>query len=206
MNAIMDLTQEKLRSVYTDLHLRYLSDALFVHIKRTGGTSINRAFGLPHHHWTAAELRRKVGPARWKECFTFSFVRNPWDRIASLFFYRRRSDKTGVRSSGISFPDWTREVLRRKNPRYRDDERSFLTQKDFMTDDDGNLLVDYVGRFEHLRKDVREVAGRAGIEAADLPHLRSTDRPHYRKLYDAESRDLVGDYFAADIEHFDYSF
>lgn len=206
MGAVTDLIYGRIRSVYTHLHLRYISDVLFVHIKRTGGTSITEALGLPHHHWTATELRRKVGHERWRDCFTFSFVRNPWDRMVSLYFFRRRSDKTGIRSSGIAFPDWIREVFRRKNPRYRDDGRSFLSQTKYLTDESGGLLVDYVGRFERLREDVRGVAERAGIGGVELPHLRPTDRPDYRKVYDDASRDLVGEHFAEDIDRFGYSF
>ena len=66
-------------------------DLIFIHIPRTGGTSIEKSFGLTlgneEKHLSAAELREKAGPEKWAQSFVFSFVRNPWDRIISLYHH-----------------------------------------------------------------------------------------------------------------------
>ena len=62
-------------------------DFTFVHIQKTGGTSIRVALGLPKvppgKHWSAARHRAALGREEWERRFTFAFVRNPWDRLVS---------------------------------------------------------------------------------------------------------------------------
>src|SRR5207248_10065707 len=81
----------------------------FVDIPRTGSTSLKLAleqrfgseFGKEYlretgkrtpkvirDHRTAIEVRNFLSPAVWERLFTFSIVRNPWDRCYSLFQYR----------------------------------------------------------------------------------------------------------------------
>ena len=65
------------------LRERYWLDYSFVHINKTGGTSVVVALGLPFGHLTAREKIEQLGRERWDGRFTFAFVRNPWDRVAS---------------------------------------------------------------------------------------------------------------------------
>ena len=60
-------------------------DCFFIHINKTGGSSIRQALGVPQQHITASNLIKEVGLKRWKSRFTFSVVRNPWDRVVSLY-------------------------------------------------------------------------------------------------------------------------
>jgi hypothetical protein len=83
---------------------------LFVHIPRTGGTSIERLLGLfnaenlwnigPHspfeatgkspQHFTYRELEAILPQDVISRTYKFAFVRNPWDRFLSEFLWRRR--------------------------------------------------------------------------------------------------------------------
>ena len=59
------------------------SGMIFVHISKTGGTSVEAALGIRHDLHTARELISVYGEYAWDEAFTFSFVRHPWDRAYS---------------------------------------------------------------------------------------------------------------------------
>ena len=89
----------------------------FVDIPRTGSTGIRVALGdrygaayNKHHvlgaqnldtgifrkrylvkdHRTAVQMRDLLGEGCWSNLFRFTVVRNPWDRFASLYYYRRK--------------------------------------------------------------------------------------------------------------------
>lgn len=74
---------------------------IFIHIGKTGGTSIEKALCAyldkdfeetkkdPEGNWWkhiwAKGMRRRVGHETWNDYFTFAFVRNPYDMILSLY-------------------------------------------------------------------------------------------------------------------------
>ena len=77
----------------------------------------------------------------------------------------------------------------------------------FIFDDQGNRLVDYVGRFETLAQDFRVVADKIGLPNLKLPHdMKSARRQHYSKYYNAKRADVISKVYARDIETFGYEF
>src|SRR3712207_8701173 len=55
-------------------------------------------------------------------------------------------------------------------------------QKDFVVDEAGRLIVDFVGRYETIERDFAAVCARLEIECR-LPHLNSTPHRHYMTYY-----------------------
>jgi hypothetical protein len=184
---------------------RHLARYTFVHINKTGGSSIEKALGLPFRHLPAGELRRLIGAARWERRFTFAFVRNPWDKVVSHYSWRHTRDETGVRSQQVPFRDWVRLTYGEQDPAYYNTPLMFMPQIDWVADETGTLLVKFIGRFESLEKDFLTVCKQIGVSAV-LPHLKQSDRTSYHDYYDPETRDIVGRWFARDIERFGYRF
>jgi hypothetical protein len=66
---------------------------IFIHIARTGGTSIETAlvgkdwwfFDAQTKHISAKQARMFYGEELWKSYTKFSVIRNPWDRIISMW-------------------------------------------------------------------------------------------------------------------------
>ncbi len=203
---IPDYLYYRLQPRWARFWTRYLARAVLVHINKTGGTSVEKALGMPFQHRTALEFIELMGPRRWEDTFTFTFVRNPWDKVASHYRYRIKTNQTGLGVDPISFTDWVRRAYGDRDPRYFDQPRMFMPQSRWVCDEDGALLVDFVGRFEQLEDDFAEVCRRLG-RRAELPHLKSSSAGRdYRDLYDAESVEIVRDRFAEDLERFGYSF
>ena len=61
---------------------------------------------------------------------------------------------------------------------------------DWLVDDEGNLAVEFVGRFENLREHFRRVCEILRV-SPELPHLNRTRHGHYRDYYDQESRAII---------------
>ena len=71
---------------------------LFIHIYKTGGSSIREALA-PYcqedfskdrpggEHLKGIDVKKIIGPEKYDRCFKFCFVRNPWDLLVSFYFY-----------------------------------------------------------------------------------------------------------------------
>lgn len=178
---------------------------VFIHINKTGGSSIEHALSLCFEHKTARQKRAELGERRWREAFKFSFVRNPWDKVASHYFYRVKTNQTGLGDNPIPFNEWVELAYGRRDPRYHDKPRMFMPQSEWLCDEEGRLMVDFVGHFENLESDFAVVCDRIGVNAS-LPHLKRSGNHDYRRLYDDHTRDIVARVFASDLERFGYSF
>ncbi|NBW87760.1 MAG: hypothetical protein EBR23_13280, partial [Planctomycetia bacterium] len=83
--------------------------------------------------------------------------------------------------------------------------RGKISQSRMLTDRQGRLLVDFVGRFETLEADFARVCRVIGVEVELMQANRGESRD-YRDFYSPGLASLVAEYFAADIERFGYAF
>lgn len=199
---------------------------IFVHIPRTGGASIENViwpgerseadlwmgFVRPHYnkyqtgglqHLYARHIRREVGEDIFHDFFKFAFVRNPWDRLVSQYSYlERRPDLREFMQvpEGTPFSDYIQLA-------FDSGHVQAAPQADFIYGEDGELLVDFIGRFERLAQDAATVFERIGLDEASLPAANASQRARdYRSYYDSASAQRVADLYARDIEKFNYRF
>jgi hypothetical protein len=76
----------------------------------------------------------------------------------------------------------------------------------FLVDESGEVVVDYVGRFENLQNDFDVVCDKIGMDTPSLPRALETQHEHYTEYYDSETREHVGLRYKEDIEYFGYEF
>lgn len=201
----VDVLRYRARRWYAAFWTRHLADVAFVHINKTGGSSIEKALGIPFQHLTALELRDRMGPERFRRLFSFAFVRNPWAKVASHYRYRVKTNQTELGRQPIPFPEWVRRAYGDHEPTFYDQPRMFMPQTDWIVDEAGEVLVDFVGRFERLEEDFGEVCRRLG-RTAELPHLKASGGRDYRAMYDDEAAAVVAERFAPDLERWGYTF
>lgn len=208
---------------------------LFVHIAKTGGTSVRAALQaqrwrdpwywpmflcsrLSHlsGHRIATKLPRhaKVVAAKellpkefFDQLFKFAFVRNPWDLQVSSFHHIRR-ERPQYLSGHEDFVAFLRWKLDPERPYQYHIDTSIESQTDYLIDLSGRVVVDFIGRYERLGEDFAEACRRIGMPAPALPHQRQArDRQKdYRGYYTDETAELVARHFARDIEILGYGF
>ena len=202
---------------------------IFIHIYKTGGSSVThalqshvghverrlhrlgrcrkglvsrRAYHNLSQHCMAREIRDRLPDQLFARCFKFAFVRNPWSLQLSLFRYVQRTPDHPQHTDFAALPcfesyiEWLDTL---PNGPHR-------VQCDFVLDESGQPLLDFIGRFERLGPDFASVANRFGWKGP-LPHLNAShDDPEFRKFYTRRTRDIVGRLHRADIEAFGYDF
>lgn len=149
-------------------------------------------------HFTAQEIRNEMPADAFGEAYKFTFVRNPWDWQVSNYAYALQTPAHGqhdiIRELG-SFDAYIRYQFAERAP----------SQSSFILGDDGQQLVDFVGRFENLQRDFQTVCEKIGV-ATELPFLNASKRKRdWREYYTDETRSLVKELFDADIQRFGYS-
>ena len=182
-----------------------MNRCIFVHINKTGGSSVETALGMPFGHVTAREFIAQLGWSEWDSAFRFSFVRNPWDKVVSHYHYRVMTNQTDLARSPLGFSAWVERAYGAQDPRYYDTPKMFMPQLDWLKDDDGNVSMDYVGRFENLQNDFRTLCEKLDV-AADLPHLKASKRGHYHDYFTKKASGIIGNWFAEDIDYFNYDY
>jgi hypothetical protein len=164
-------------------------------------------------HEIAARGMQKLDA--WDEYYKFAFVRNPWDRLVSWYSMvttPQKIPKTGnelwryARENSSTFEEFiyncTDEVEVTKGVTY-----SFAyNQLDYVTDEQGNFLVDFIGQLETFDNDVQEVFDRIGVELETIPHRNRSDHRHYSTFYKPDTEMIVRERFKRDIEYFGYEF
>ena len=81
----------------------------------------------------------------------------------------------------------------------------FFPQHLFTHDENGNQLVDVIGRFENFAQDAKQILGWLNI-SDPIEKIHSSDHPPYREAYTPRMKDIIADVFAKDIEMFGYEF
>lgn len=226
---------------------------VFIHIPKTAGQSIESVFlsqlglrwatraplllryndqpelgppMLAHMKAIDYERYRYISAEQFDEYFKFSFVRNPWDRVVSFYKYLRMYREL------LDFKTFLFKKF--QNTIWKDQYWFIAPQSNFLCDENGDMVVDFVGRFENLQTDFHHVCENIGLPALDLPHVnRPGKKPRnasvtvgrlakrvlyltrgrfipsfesYRGYYDNESRELVGSLYDRDIALFDFKF
>jgi len=184
---------------------------IFVHVTKAAGTSVALSlFGELPYHYTAREYRVIYGLRDFREFFKFTFVRNPWDRLYSAYSYLSgggwdEKDKHWAEKHLAEVRDFEGFVMDWLSPERLNAHIHFFPQSNFLCNNQGAPIVDYLGYFECVEEDFVRIAERLGVSAS-LMHTNKSVRTGYRSVYSEGMIEKVAKLYARDITNFGYRF
>lgn len=191
------------------------SDSIFVHIPKCGGSSVSKTLygNMAYGHKTAIIYTCIYPKKIYENMFKFTFVRNPWDRMVSAYFYL--SAKVGIdeelewsKKNIRDDDDFESFVMRWLNEKSCYSNLMFIPQYIFILGAKGEKMVDYIGRLENFDEDYAYIANRLGVDK-NLMHVNSSvtrESSDYRQYYNDQTRELVARVYRKDIELLGYEF
>ena len=198
---------------------------IFVHIPKCGGSSIEAMFGawadsnrekyyIGHpveYNDTVAEYEktdRQHLPLndilkKFPQCsnyFKFTFIRNPFSRIVSEFLYLKKVKRISVETTCKQFCSNLESILKHNATPFHDR---------LLVDYGSGSEFDYIGRLENFQNDFKNcVCKEIGLTPQIPPNVNKGKKTHnhYTEYYDDETRQIVAEKYARDIEYFGYKF
>ena len=187
---------------------------IFVHIPKTGGTSIKAALDIQYGVWNfsggenvfliyknkkevtnhaPAKLIQMFHPDSFKKFAKFSIVRNPYDRAISQYFYNFRKQKTNE-----EFSTWLRNFYSTPIT------FTHCPQYDFLYDEEV-CIVDNILRFESLEKDFSDFCKKYNINANPLGKPNANEvEVNKDSLLTEENKEFIYQKFEIDFKTFNY--
>lgn len=198
---------------------------LFLHVPKTGGNSIQNILSKysedeivitqPYQdgkerfevkgkhekltkHSSLNDYRLFLDADLFERLFKFSTIRNPWERLISMYF-----------SQNMGRNEWSRntfvEMLKKTPPleHYICLKTSFFSR--FTREQNAlDSSIDFLIRFEALEADFHTACRQIGLPPQPLPILNNSSRAHYSRYYDKELASLVAKKYAREIEWGNY--
>jgi len=187
---------------------------VFVHIPKSAGTSICSFFincgaykHTGHYYQTHESVKdlEITNSDEMNKYFTFSFVRNPFRRLVSYYNFKKN---TKYFPKEISFKEMCKKIYKKERTGIRD--RNFLNHTrgccDYLKNENGEININFIGNAENLQEDFNTICDKIGIPHQKLPHKNKSKHRHYTEYYDDETKEIVAEKYAKDIEQFGYKF
>jgi chondroitin 4-sulfotransferase 11 len=174
-------------------------------------------FSNKNPHITARDVKKELfvnDTKKFNSYFKFAFVRNPWERMVSWYefmckqVHKIESEKYNNVATNyapykkmclLGFDGYIRFQHEKKNS-------GFFGYERYYSDKNGNNLLDFIGKLENLQEDFNTICDKIGIPRKQLPHKNKTKHKHYTEYYDEETKHIVAERYAKDIEYFGYEF
>jgi chondroitin 4-sulfotransferase 11 len=198
---------------------------VFIGVPKTGSTSVRNSlskygdvFSITdtsspvYVHAKSKELKKYFIQNKWNwdEYFKFAFVRNPWDSIVSQYFYKINF----VNREKLNAPYNKEFMIRCKLLKNKCNNFNSAVKLNLLTFDNQinwiidkkECIIDYIGRFETLEEDFKNICEKINLPETRLKHENETEHKHYSEYYDKESIEIIKKKFKLDIKIFNYKF
>lgn len=179
---------------------------IFIAVPKTGTTSIEklltkydpsaRRFGITidgkeysfKGHGTALHIKKELGD-QYSNFRTFGFVRNPYSRLVSSYYFYKKGGKQSeerrktkvirelkIQSAKlVPFKLWTLMYPYKSN-------------REYFVDENNNIIVDYIGTFENLLEDLTKIFSSINLDIPinELSHTNKTNHSSFKEYFTDE--------------------
>ncbi|MAB37988.1 MAG: hypothetical protein CL528_10055 [Aequorivita sp.] len=186
---------------------------IFIHIPKNAGLSVcYTLFGnTGGSHRKIVDYKKIFSPNTFNRYYKFTFVRNPWDRLVSTYFFLKKGgltekDKIWADANLLAFTDFKDFVKLWLTEENINNSLHFQHQHVFLIDEKGNIAVDFIGRFENIKEDFKKITDKLNIKRTLKKTNTSKRKEDYRLYYDEETKAIVNEVYRKDIQLFNYEF
>jgi|10_taG_2_1085330.scaffolds.fasta_scaffold17517_4 hypothetical protein len=208
---------------------------IFIHIPKTGGCSvesalmnhlgkedlitdrmnyqdkkINAKFCDIPHHITLRDFHH-LTHNRYKDYYKFSFVRNPYDRLVSMYSFYSQLKRRRIGESEIEkFNNWLLDNSRGNiiNPKLglkAQNQWKNIPQIEWVINNDNKIDVDFIGKIETFDSDLLTIGRKIGINIDIIPHKNKSKHSHYSNFFNAETKRQTEKKYMDDFKKFNYT-
>ena len=189
---------------------------IYIHIPKTGGSSIEFAFDQKtQEHETLEQTKEKIKNS-YESYFSFSIVRNPFDRFVSTYFYLKEKEEAPY-VEGMSFDDFVymaKEWKANYSKSFVEFKKTRLSFEEYLktlylcpqTDwivREGSLAINRVIYFDNLNEGFKDVCKKLKIKKF-LPHRNKTNHKNYLHYYNKKTLSIIESVFEKDFIFFDH--
>ena len=181
--------------------------ALYVKIPKTATTTIKEALQI---NTSGYPTYARTNPS--KDVYSFTFVRNTYIRLVSWFRHH----------NGVDIHEF-REWVKNDYPHFwkRDwvanwQENNPLNQMNWITNQEGDVVVDFIGKVSNIEEDFKELCEELDIKnppklqhiipKAESKETRKQTSYNPKDYYDEETRKKVEEDFKEEMEYFNFKF
>jgi len=206
---------------------------VFVHIPKTGGTSLALALeakamkddilvgdtpkskqrrsrlkalkpeGRLWKHSRLIDIYGVLSPAEMSDYFVFTLVRNPWDRLVSYYHWLQVQTFNNIAIDIAQANDFTSFL----NHNHIVQSVRNSPYQSYVTDKSGQNCCDVFLQLEKIKLGVEQIEDRLEFRLPAIERVNSSARDRdYRKYYSSDDATLVAELCADDIGRHGYQF
>lgn len=160
-----------------------------------------------YSHFTAAEIKAVVPEDTFKSYYKFCMVRNPFERLVSLFHHKLLGGDTRfIDARKLNFTNFVRQLYDRFHeiPNKTQIEIAHVRpQFEYVYDENDKTLIDHIFKYENY-DEIQEFITTLG--GKKLEHFNSTTHEPYQVYYTKETIAMVKLMYRKDFKRFGYKF